>query len=384
MSHYDAIIVGAGPSGCAAAYDLALGGCSVLLLDRHHFPRVKPCAGALTIKTVRALRYPVDPVVRTIATGIHVSRDLEDRSCLRSKHPICLMTVRSELDAFCLRKTMAAGAEFHVIDDIVGLEEREHEVVLRTRDAELRADFLIGADGANSKVRLLLRNQGWFRRALAVEAHAPAHENAKAMELDFGVVSHGYGWSFHKGDHLNVGLYTEEQGSKLTRAALADYLQRKFGCSEFDHFVGHYLGLGGLGYVPEDRRIFLVGDAAGMVDPLSGEGIYNAIKTGQAAAGAILSERLDGITAREAYRTKLAALGEDLEFCGRATHKFYDHLATGFAALRMPGIKRALMNGYALGMTLSTIRSSVLTLPFATVEEKTLADSFGLGSHTRA
>ena len=70
MSVYDAIIVGAGPSGCAAAYDLAAAGSSVLLLDKRSFPRVKPCAGALTIKTVRALRYRVDPVVRSVAKAI--------------------------------------------------------------------------------------------------------------------------------------------------------------------------------------------------------------------------------------------------------------------------------------------------------------------------
>ncbi len=61
MSKYDAIVVGAGPAGCAAAYDLAAAGRSVLLLDRCHFPRLKPCAGALTVKTLKALRYSVAP-----------------------------------------------------------------------------------------------------------------------------------------------------------------------------------------------------------------------------------------------------------------------------------------------------------------------------------
>lgn len=377
MSRYDAIVVGAGPSGCAAAYDLATAGYSVLLLDRHQFPRVKPCAGALTIKTVRALRFRVDPVVRAIADGIHVTRDLGDTSELRSKIPICLMTVRSEFDDFCLRKTIDAGAEFQVIDGLISFEEETDTVVLRTRSGDFRAQFLIGADGANSKVRMLLGDQNWFRRGLAIEAHAPLHNDAKAMEIDFGVVPRGYGWSFQKGDHLNVGLYTEAAGIKLTRAALAEYLKRKFACTEFDHFIGHYLGLGGLGYVPKQRRTFLVGDAAGLTDPLSGEGICNAVRSGQAAASAIISELRDGMDARECYRQALGGIHEDLQFCERATSKFYDRLGGSFSVLRMPGIKRALMNGYALGMTLSAIRKSILTLPFATMEEKSVADSFG-------
>jgi geranylgeranyl reductase family protein len=369
--YFDVIVVGAGPAGCAAAYDLAAGGLKVLLLDHRSFPRVKPCAGALTIKTVEALRYDVSPVVRAVAKGIRASRDLAENSKLHSKQPICLMTVRSELDEFCLAKTRDAGAHFRVIGDLTAIEEHANEVKLGTAESELRARFLIGADGANSRVRLLLGDQPWFRRALAIEAHAPVHTNAQPMELDFGVVPRGYGWSFHKGDHLNVGLYTEARGVKLTRAMLAGYLRRKFGSEQHDQFVGHYLGTGGLGYTPQHARIFLVGDAAGMTDPLSGEGICNAVKSGQAAAAAILQS---SIAPQEAYARGLANLHADLAFCERATGKFYGHLKSGFTALRMPGIKRALMNGYALGMTLSAIRSSILTLPFATVEEKYAAD----------
>lgn len=361
MQTYDAIIVGAGPSGCAAAYDLAVAGRSVLLLDRHRFPRVKPCAGALTIKTVRSLRYSVDPVVRTIATGIHVTNNLDKPTELRSQQPVCLMTVRAEFDDFCLQKTIAAGAQFQLIDDVSALEEKSDHVVLHAGAAEFRACFLIGADGANSKVRLLIGDQLWFRRALAVEAHVPLHASAKPMEIDFGVVPRGYGWSFHKGDHLNVGLYTEQQGIKLTRASLADYLKRKFQREDFDHFVGHYLGIGGLHYTPQHPRIFLAGDAAGMTDPVSGEGICNAIKSGQAAAEAIIKHSQ---SAQVAYRANLASMHDDLEFCERATGKFYDHLGTAVKALRLPGIKRALMKGYSNGMTLSAIRKSIFSLPF--------------------
>ena len=361
MQIFDVIIVGAGPSGCAAAYDLAAAGRSVLLCDRQRFPRVKPCAGALTIKTVRALRYSVDPIVRTIATGIHVTNNLDKPTELRSKNPVCLMTVRAEFDHFCLQQTIAAGAEFQLIEDVSALEEKDDHVVLHASTAEFQARFLIGADGANSRVRLLLGDQPWFRRALAIEAHAPLHENAQPMEIDFGVVQRGYGWSFHKGDHLNVGLYTEQQGIKLTRALLAEFLKRKFQREDFDHFVGHYLGIGGLHYTPLHPRIFLVGDAAGMTDPVSGEGICNAIKSGQAAAKAIIN---NSDAAQVAYQANLGLIHDDLEFCERATGKFYGHLGAAVNALRFPGIKRTLMNGYANGLTLSTIRKSIFSLPF--------------------
>src|SRR5262249_8055683 len=66
----DAAVVGAGPAGCAAAFDLATAGLDVLLLDRRSFPRVKPCGGALTVKAIRALRFSIEPVVRAVITDL--------------------------------------------------------------------------------------------------------------------------------------------------------------------------------------------------------------------------------------------------------------------------------------------------------------------------
>ncbi len=106
MKVWDAIVVGAGPAGCACAYDLATAGKSVLLLDKAAFPRMKACAGGLTMKTVRALRYSVEPVVRET---IHdIALEGPERLTVRSRKAICVMTVRQELDAFCLNKIAAS------------------------------------------------------------------------------------------------------------------------------------------------------------------------------------------------------------------------------------------------------------------------------------
>src|SRR5258708_22638867 len=113
---YDAMIVGAGPAGCAAAYDLAARGRSVLLLDRRRFPRVKPCAGALTLKALAALRYSVRPVIRYVADSMWMGRRLEERVLFRSRYPVCALTVRAELDDYCLRPTIARGAELRALE----------------------------------------------------------------------------------------------------------------------------------------------------------------------------------------------------------------------------------------------------------------------------
>ena len=95
---WDAMVVGAGPAGCAAAYDLASAGQSVLLVDKKDFPRHKACAGGLTIKAVQALRYSIEPVVRQVVNRVRLASSTDPDVLLKSREPICVMTVRAELD----------------------------------------------------------------------------------------------------------------------------------------------------------------------------------------------------------------------------------------------------------------------------------------------
>lgn len=115
---YDAIVVGAGPSGSAAAYDPAAAGRRVLLLDRRHFPRVKACAGGLTVRTLRRLRYPVDPVVRQVCTEMVLANQPHASVKVGGSGVLCAMTVRSEVDHYCLERTIERGAEFRVVSHI--------------------------------------------------------------------------------------------------------------------------------------------------------------------------------------------------------------------------------------------------------------------------
>ena len=281
MKRWDAIVAGAGPAGCAAAYDLAASGRSVVLLDRSNFPRQKACAGGLTMKAVRALRYSIAPVVRETVRRIEVSNNFASPSVLKNTRPICVMTVREELDTFCLNKTLEAGAEFRRIKSIGSIDESNDGVVLSAGEEQFEARFLIGADGANSQVRHLLGDASWFRKAFALEAQVPCSGQQPELSLDFGVVKNGYGWVFPKGEHLNVGLCAEspDENLKLTRAALAEYIRKKLGSETYGHVIGQYLGMGGWEDDSVPRRVFLIGDAAGLVDPLTGEGICTTLSS---------------------------------------------------------------------------------------------------------
>ncbi len=354
---YDVIVVGAGPAGAAAAYDLAVGGRSALLLDRFAFPRPKPCAGGLTVKACRALRYDIDPVVQRVCRQMVIARGVKRHRTLAVDTPLVFMTRRKELDHFCLNRTLEAGVDFQVVKKIAFVTERKGYVEIGADGAVLRSRYLIGADGANSLIRRLCAPFPEFYKGFAIEARVAVTGAVRhTMTFDFGRVPWGYGWVFPKDGHVNVGLYTCRSGVRLKARQVAAYAREKTGAAGVEKMAAHPIGLGGWAYEPASNRIFLAGDAAGLADPLLGEGLHNAIRSGQAAAGAIMAaEAARSSPPATRYRELLAPIRADLLRAARAASWFYRFPALGYAILTLPSVRHRLTHGYADGSPLSAI-----------------------------
>lgn len=371
MERWDAIVVGAGPAGCAAAWDLATAGRSVLLLDRAEFPRHKACAGGLTRKSLRALRYSVAPVTREIVSAIVVEHQPGEASTLASRNPVCAMTVRQELDEFCLHQALAVGAQFARIGPVESIELHADEIVLHAQARSLRGRFLLGADGVHSRIRQLLLGDApsWFRRGFALEAEVGGGDGlASDLVFDLAPVRQGYGWVFPKRDHLNVGLYTESPYEKLNRQRLLVYIHERFGNTAVAAVTGQYLGFGAENAPPAEGRVFLVGDAGGFADPLTGEGIYGAIASGQAAAAAIDADLRGGTPAHAAFQVLTAQLRQDLRLSASGARWFYGNLDRGYRALTAPLFRGAVINAYANGTKIAALANAIrrFTQAFAT------------------
>src|SRR5271165_797142 len=352
MKLWDAIVVGAGPAGCAASYDLAIAGREVLLLDRAEFPRQKACAGGLTLKAVNALRYSIEPVVRQHVSHMRVERDANRTIILRRRSPYCVMTVRHELDDYCFRRTLAAGAEFRRIRALTTITEDSSGVTVTADGQVLKARFLIGADGVHSQVRQLTGGgAGWFWRAFALEATVPLRDASEQdLVFDFAPVRDGYGWIFPKGDHINIGLYSYAGDEKIDRARLAAYIRDRYGDASATSVIGQYAGFGASRHEITASRIFLVGDAGGFVDPLTGEGIYFAIASGQAVAAAIDSQLDWDAPAHLHFVQGTARLRADLAISTSAARWFYGNLDQGCRLLSMPLLRGAALNAFANGL----------------------------------
>jgi geranylgeranyl reductase family protein len=361
-TEYDAIVVGAGPAGCAAAYDLVAAGKRVALLEKSEFPRLKPCAGALTNKTLRALRFDVSPVVRRRCEEMMLSFRGKSKTLSDGK-PIVAMTVRSELDDFVVKACIDHGVEFRIGHRLVNLSRAADCWIAETNRGSFRSRFLIGADGANSQVRKLLCRGHHVRFGVALETCIPEScAGDWKLEFDFSAIDHGYGWIIPKDDHLNVGLYTLNSTAPHANERLRAFAIRKIG-REFEGPIhGHKIPHGARSIRYGWKTACLVGDAAGMIDPFLGEGIYNAIRSGQLAARAIIEA---GNSPLAEFDMALKEIREDLASYHAETRRFYANIDRGYRRLAHWPLGKALVKGFSKGMTVSKIKRKFFSLALA-------------------
>jgi geranylgeranyl reductase family protein len=307
VERYDAVVIGAGPAGSTAAYRLARAGASTLLVDRARFPRDKPCGGGLTHRAVAELPFDVSPVVEEAAATFELGLRYRRRFERRSAEPLILMTQRRRLDAFLAERAADAGAEFRQsarVDSIAS------DGAVQVDGRSVRAGMLIGADGVNGTTARSVGLDTDHALAVALEGNVPfealPEERFRGRVLvELGTVPGGYAWVFPKGDHVNVGVGGWLGEGPRLRSHLARVC-REYGipADRLRDTRGYRLPMRRAGASPGRDRTLLVGDAAGLVDPLSGDGMFEAFVSARLAAQAVLDDEPD------AYAPALArALG---------------------------------------------------------------------------
>jgi geranylgeranyl reductase family protein len=309
-------VVGAGPAGSVTAYRLARAGATVLLLDRARFPRDKPCGGGLTIRAVRRLPFPVDPVVEDVVDCVELGLGHRRRYARPSPEPLILMTQRARLDAYLAEHAAAAGADFRDGTKVTQIETDERGAAVDG----IRADVVIGADGANGITARALGLCPQPAHGVALEGnlshdHVDVDQYRGRIVLEIGTVRGGYGWVFCKGDHVNVGVGGWDHEAPRLRAHLRRLCEARELPEEKLHGVrGYRLPIARPGAPLARGRALVVGDAAGLVDPFSGDGIYEAFVSAEYAAEAVLEVLGGHAHGLEPYEARLnAALAFQLE-----------------------------------------------------------------------
>lgn len=300
MESCEVLVVGAGPAGSSCAGLLRKQGLSVLLLDRDRFPRDKPCAGWVTPGVFTALR--IDPQIyareqllqeiRSFRTGVMFGRELVTDYGRTVSYGI----IRSEFDQFLLARSEAAA---RVGEPVRSIERSAQGWLV---NGSIRARLLIGAGGNNCPVARALGAVPGKEPAIValVAEYRMDREQLSRCRLACGTVAlsftrdlEGYGWLFRKGSYLNVGLGSmARSGLRAEASEFCAYLRRRGDLDEdiSDRFKGHsylpYRGNAGRKLVGDGALV--IGDAAGVSFPESGEGILPALESAIMAAETVV------------------------------------------------------------------------------------------------
>jgi geranylgeranyl reductase family protein len=297
MDRFDVAVVGAGPAGSRAAWRLARGGARVALIDASH-PREKPCGGGVTGRALAIVADslaagPVTGVLVQSATFEHLGQRVRMRLDAAGQPPLRVIR-RRDFDATLRDAATAAGA-VPILSRTTGLRREGNRWVIATRDGEVAATWAIGADGATSLVRRsILRpfDRGDLSVATGYYVHGVSSSD---VAIAFEDSPPGYLWAFPRPDHLAVGVCAQADAS--SPATLLPLVKRWIdrhvdgGGRELERYSWPIpslsaaslarLQVGGSGCL-------LVGDAAGLVDPITREGIFFALQSAEAAADALL------------------------------------------------------------------------------------------------
>ena len=323
---YDVIIVGAGPAGSTTAKFLAQKGLKTLLLDKEKFPRDKPCGGGLPIRVLQRFPYVVtDAIIESYSlSGTVFSPSLQHRIEINKKEPILAMTLRKKFDYELVKFATDAGAVFQDGTSVSSVQFTNNTAqVIMDQGKKIESEIIVGADGINSTIaqRMGLRTSQ-SKRGVCVLQEFEVDE--KIMDDYFKKTRHGYihsrfksiagyGWVFPKKKHLNIGFgiiqveKTQEQKLNL-RKAYQEYITLLKDCNLIPrNLIETPIKGGSLLTHPLQKtygnRLLLVGDAAGFINPLTGEGIYYAMVSGQIAAETIV-EALEKRQTTEEFLSK--------------------------------------------------------------------------------
>jgi geranylgeranyl reductase family protein len=326
----DVVVVGAGPAGSILSYHLATAGISVVLLDKVKFPRGKTCGGGINVGTQKLIPFDFSPVIEGTITGISFTCKFEDPFTRRYAGPLMFIVRRENFDAFLASKAEEAGAHFFDQNPFLSFHPKDGSIDVETPLGTCSASYVVGADGSQSSVAKkmdLVRTPNFM---LVMHSEAPTSLipdwEPDVIHVDWGSVKRCYAYMFPKKSSLSMGaggVYNlASKIKKYHRAFLATRWKKEealpFGAAGF--MIPFLKNRGPI----HAGRCLLIGDAAALADPFTGEGISSAVKSARIAASVLqeaLKNRWDSL---EPYQGAIDRdLMPELE-CSRLFREFFN------------------------------------------------------------
>ncbi len=311
-------VLGGGPAGASAAERLARAGLKTLVFDEK-LAWEKPCGGGLTYKAYSEYPYLLgnDTPKRLVHETV-IGADKAGEAKLMLDHPLVIYS-RMDLNRMLLERAERAGAALEKTR-ILGIERRGQGWTLQTKHGAAEADFLIVATGARNSLRSVGTEYRAADTMSALGYYVPAQQ--ERIDLQFLDKLEGYIWVFPRAGHLSVGICGKGESAQALRARLERYMEERSiplkGAAFYSHMLPSLETAGWKRNRVSGDGWLAVGDAAGLVDPITGEGLFYAIRSGDLASRAVLGGNPAGY--RDAVYREFA---EDLEFAAMLARRVF-------------------------------------------------------------
>ena len=312
MKHFSVAIIGSGPSGASTAFYLGKKGISTVIIEKETLPRYKTCGGGFVNRGRKDMPFDISEVIEREFFSVDTFFNQKIHYQSKKEEPIITMIMRDAFDKLIVEKAEKLGVTLLENHKLTKIDFVDGKSILTTSQGNISADFVIAADGVLSPTAKMA---GWIEdtRNLipALEYEVEVSEEdferlSKEVRFDIDAVPNGYAWSFPKKNHLSLGVLT----TKKRRINLKEYYQKyikTLGIKEIIKEDAHGFQIPIAprtdGFVKSN--VFLIGDAAGFADPITAEGISNAILSGKYVAEAIIESNLDLANAEKKYLEKL-------------------------------------------------------------------------------
>ncbi len=317
-------VLGGGPAGAYAAEKLAASGLETILIDEK-LAWEKPCGGGVTYKAYEKYPFLFDnsinkKVVHETFIGAHKAGPVK----LNLNQPLLIFS-RKEFNQMLLDRAEAAGAQIEK-ERVTSIEEREKGWTLHTKSGSMQADYMIVATGARNPLRQVGTQWTPQDTMVALGYYIPCTQ--PHIDIQFLDKLEGYIWVFPRAGHLSAGICGRGETAQQLRLRLERYLDSKGIQWKQGQLYAHMLPSLSRSHWRTNRVSgkgwMAVGDSAGLVDPITGEGIYYAIRSADIAAQIVTGEAFDPNTAAGQYRSRIEEdFLLDLEFGASFAQKLY-------------------------------------------------------------
>lgn len=345
---YDAVIVGAGPAGSTAAKFLAEHGRKILLIDKERFPRDKSCGGGLTAKVLEEFPYIKDhDLIESYTFGGYVyANDITNKVEIRKDKPIMATVIRKKFDAGLVKLAVDQDCTLIEGKKVSDISFNKNHVKTQVENGEcFESKMIIGSDGIWSLVR---KKAGLEppQKKFAISLFNEYNVNEKIIDHYFSIKRYGhlhlkmkglagYGWVFSKKNHINIGIGEMKPYYATKHKDLKQIFHEYIRLLKEENIIPESINANtvrgaALPTQPIPKtyadKVLLCGDAAGLINPITGEGIHYAMYSGRIAAN-VVHEALEKDNTRARFLSKYEKqwkhlFGKDIKLFLRATKQW--------------------------------------------------------------